>query len=405
MKNCEIVRKLNLKKEPKGRAFLVYFWGLPLIQFIILLTPLFSEVIVFLLLLSASFIWILENKNVYINSYTSIFLLIIIYSLYFLFNFIFNKNQFLINYVVNFIMYALLSVILTFSIVDYKEFLRENLYCSVVVFLIYSVLVIIGLDRLGLGNYMDFGFLVALPAYISMFIGRKLFQYKWILPIEIFCFIEIIFFANRSCLLSILLLWIFIYIFDVKKEKWHFIFITILLLFFLIILIFFDKIIIFFDKIIFSELDINSRIWKKFVEFAVTKDWDALFSGRLDIWSNAIKMFLENPFLGNGIASFESAYGEGYYTHNIILELLTEIGIFGTLIAIIWFCVYSYKAFYKQSRVKKIILIMFFCLAFPKLFLSNHYMKDIAFWGYIGLILKINQDIKRNKIYIYARLR
>ena len=59
------------------------------------------------------------------------------------------------------------------------------------------------------------------------------------------------------------------------------------------------------------------------------------FTGRPDIWDKAIKLFLESPFLGYGIAQSGKVYriskGKYYHAHNAILEVLVEGGVFSAI--------------------------------------------------------------------------
>ena len=59
------------------------------------------------------------------------------------------------------------------------------------------------------------------------------------------------------------------------------------------------------------------------------------FTGRTDIWDKAIRLFLDSPFLGYGIAQSGKVYRlskhKYYHAHNAILEVLVEGGIFSLL--------------------------------------------------------------------------
>ena len=61
-----------------------------------------------------------------------------------------------------------------------------------------------------------------------------------------------------------------------------------------------------------------------------------LSSGRGNIWSNAIDMYLENPIVGSGYGSFGELYGEKMDivdykrgAHNFYIKLLVETGLVG----------------------------------------------------------------------------
>lgn len=52
-------------------------------------------------------------------------------------------------------------------------------------------------------------------------------------------------------------------------------------------------------------------------------------SGRLDLYSNAFKMFLNNPIIGSGNGVFTTIYGMG--VHSLFLQLMAENGMLGLL--------------------------------------------------------------------------
>lgn len=57
------------------------------------------------------------------------------------------------------------------------------------------------------------------------------------------------------------------------------------------------------------------------------------FTGRTEIWDEAVRMFLKKPWLGYGYAQYGKIYrlrkGKYYHGHNIFLELAVEGGILG----------------------------------------------------------------------------
>lgn len=388
----------NLKKEQfKGKAFIYYFWGFPLIQFLITLVPDYSEVVVFLHLLCSCIIWCAENYTVNITQYKKPIILIGIVMLYFLYNLIFKRNDKTISYLIEFVMYGVLSLIYVYFINLKDKFIYYNCIAACMVFLIFSIVPIVGYEKLGMTNYMDFGFAVALPAYMSILLGRKYFKKNYLIIIEIFCFVEILFYANRSCLLSIAFLWLLVYIIDVKKKPFHMLIALLLLSIGVVMIINFKEIVNWVNDEIFVKNDLNVRAWQKIMAFVQNQNWDALFSGRLQIWQNAINMIKEKPWFGWGVGAFENIYGDGYYTHNLILEVLVELGcIFGILFLTI-LIIKIFKLMSSKDRALKMLSILFLAMVFPKLLLSSLYYKDIWFWGLIALILKYGKKELKNE--------
>ncbi len=70
--------------------------------------------------------------------------------------------------------------------------------------------------------------------------------------------------------------------------------------------------------------------------------WDvSSFSGRIGLWEHAFQLFLKHPFWGSGLGTFGEDYqqagypldsGASKYAHNLLLQLLVETGLVGTLL-------------------------------------------------------------------------
>lgn len=59
---------------------------------------------------------------------------------------------------------------------------------------------------------------------------------------------------------------------------------------------------------------------------------ERILAERGNLYKLAVGEFVRRPFLGMGAGGFQVKYGKGYYPHNILLELLSETGIVGTLL-------------------------------------------------------------------------
>lgn len=96
--------------------------------------------------------------------------------------------------------------------------------------------------------------------------------------------------------------------------------------------------------------------------FSTTGDQSSL--ERVDQYNTALNMFKENPFMGEGIGSFSLAYGtldQRSYPHNIFLELLSELGIWGFiafLALLILSLVTIVKVFNKATSEQLCIIIL-----------------------------------------------
>lgn len=86
---------------------------------------------------------------------------------------------------------------------------------------------------------------------------------------------------------------------------------------------------------------------------------------RLELLEVGWDLFLHRPFTGYGIASFASVSGAGYYSHNNYIELLTGIGIIGTLL---YYSIYLYvilKLFkYKKSKIGNFFIVIIILLIY-----------------------------------------
>ena len=92
-------------------------------------------------------------------------------------------------------------------------------------------------------------------------------------------------------------------------------------------------------------------------------------TGRLNIWQGTVNMIRDNPVFGVGIGNFRPMY-ENYapedaspgmhHTHNILLQTLAEIGIFGLLLSLVFLrslAKYIGRLFKKVGGNKKIMII------------------------------------------------
>lgn len=122
-------------------------------------------------------------------------------------------------------------------------------------------------------------------------------------------------------------------------------------------------------------------------------------SGRVSIWENGWKLFVENPLTGIGIYNFlgynTSIFGDKHYMHNTYLEVLTESGIIGfVLFFVFWFLLFKKiifnvrkdktKHFLLPSLISISVLLMSLSLI-ANVFLFLYFT---VFWRYLS-----NRDI------------
>lgn len=64
------------------------------------------------------------------------------------------------------------------------------------------------------------------------------------------------------------------------------------------------------------------------------------FLARTDLWHVALELWQNHPFVGVGVGNWNAAVSMRYRggAHNVLLQILAELGIFGSLITVISFC-------------------------------------------------------------------
>jgi hypothetical protein len=95
--------------------------------------------------------------------------------------------------------------------------------------------------------------------------------------------------------------------------------------------------VIFIFIVIFMQNIMNDNVYLTQV-FGADAEIDERFNRSIN-WRAALEIFQESPWFGHGLGGFYipsvSSPGEGYYAHNLFLELLTEQGIIGLFVLLI----------------------------------------------------------------------
>ena len=121
---------------------------------------------------------------------------------------------------------------------------------------------------------------------------------------------------------------------------------------------------------------------------------------RADLWRKSMAAFKESPILGNGLGSVW--WTVGFYSHNILSDLLSETGVIGTTIAL----VVLIKLFRKltklsdRSEFDMYMLILYIgCLvyiAFSCYWISFH--KLFLIYGYVYGMSNVSLQYKNNQV-------
>lgn len=116
---------------------------------------------------------------------------------------------------------------------------------------------------------------------------------------------------------------------------------------------------------------------------------------RLQIWKDALKKFYRNPVLGSGfgISYHDKISGRTWvHPHNIILEIITELGIVGLCIFLMLFGLISKRAvsIYKQISADSRMVFLFYPLSLIFFFLYSSLHTDLSTeyfkWYFAGMI-------------------
>ena len=117
---------------------------------------------------------------------------------------------------------------------------------------------------------------------------------------------------------------------------------------------------------------------------------------RLQIWKDALNKFKKNPVLGSGfgISYHDTISNQTWvHPHNIILEILTELGIVGFCIFLILFGLIFAKAFFllfQQTSGTDRLTFFFYPLSLLFFFLFSSLHTDLSTeyfkWYFAGII-------------------
>lgn len=366
----------------KELAFVIYIWSFTFLRPILHFFPSLSTIILLgvsigCLVLSLSAKSFIKTKEVY-NSYFYIIGLFLI----FLLDNAFRNTDYSFDLLYNLVYSVIIPLFLFTSISNFKAILLYNSWFSLV------LIFLLGLDPFYeysiFTDYMNYGVKLALPAYIGCYIGYKYLKKKVFILGVVFSLACVLFFSNRSCLLSAIFFTIVInYLSSKNKIK------TIILILFSVLTFYlFSFFLVDFLKLLYSyivSMDYNSySLYKIIYQLENNNNLDVVLSGRDHIWDNAIYLIDENPIFGTGSSFFLANFGT--YPHNIILDILLSFGFVGLITLVVILS----KSFVRYQRMQdldlKIICTWFLFLWFPILFFSLTYSVSFPLWIFIYIM-------------------
>lgn len=157
-------------------------------------------------------------------------------------------------------------------------------------------------------------------------------------------------------------------------------------------------ILIFFLVIVFNYFELDVSMFR----VAGFGEGNTSIDGRIHMWSYFIDNFSYSPLFGNIIV--EQLNGTDNYTHSFLGYMLTHMGIFGTILFVIYL-VNSFKNISKEYRlvydVREKALILYSLIVFLGLFILGNIatpMYWIVVWFLIGfifnpIVLRSNKEV------------
>lgn len=307
----------------------------------------------------------------------------------FILSIIFNNNSYLYLYLYEFLIYGLIPMYLFSKVTDYNMVINIGGKLSIIVFILYCS------DPLNnyyyFSDYMGFGFGCMLPVFFFSCLSRKLLKKNKYIFLELLSLAELLIFCNRGSFLTAILIEMMFFIVDNDKgfNKVAFFKVTVLLTFFFLLIskinYFLVAIQILTKRMHFDSYSISA------ISSMITGNSTGL-SGRDVIWKNALLYFSKSPFIGHGIGSFEKVYN--IYTHNIILETLTSMGLIGVIILIVSIMKYFFKVINDNNKCFYIGLLI---MAIVPLMFSIYIYKWIYFWLFIYIAYAKSRNKKVGK--------
>lgn len=194
-----------------------------------------------------------------------------------------------------------------------------------------------------IGDFFTLGYVFSL--YL-VFFNKKIY---YSIPLLCFAFLGL-FTGSKTVLLLLALSTFLAILLFFGKKRWYLSFISILaaLLLFIVVLS-------------LPQLAPFARRMKDFMDFLLgsgnSVDRSSIL--RSHMIDEAIYLFLRSPLLGNGFASFSELSGSGTYSHNTIVELLSNFGIFTfiTFEVILIYPIYSYLKSGNKDKIETYIFI------------------------------------------------
>lgn len=310
--------------------------------------------------------------------------------LVFLISMIVKSNDNVETYFREYLIYCFPSALFLLSMNDYKFAVNSFCITSLAFFIMCGFLPFTG-SNLGYNAVpyfitgMAYGERISAPCFIGMFLLYKRNNHnKIVLLLLVVCGGIAFLFANRSTLLVIIT---FIVLYHVLLEKFNGkrLFVLIAATVVVILILYNIETILYFINSMLEEYGYRSYTVTKYINYFISGDLGD--SSRSLMYTSAITLFKENPIFGIGIGSFEGSV----YAHNFFIDALTSLGILlGIPVIVITLFGASKIITIKEKEIKTLMLILF-CMCFPRLLFSKTFFNDPYFWIFVTKALSLTK--------------
>src|SRR5690625_1811076 len=293
--------------------------------------------------------------------------------------------------VFNFLFVSIPSLVYMMSIYEKKTFLAVLDKVASILFVLGIILLVLILS--GKSSIETYSMPLCYYLLIPLLIQTKLFLNKFKLSNllgMLLILITVMSIGSRGPLLSFIVFVILYTGFNFKRIYFNrpiqmtFLIITGLFIYVYQKLIL-EKLIVLLDR-----FNIQSRTVR-----LLTVDSNELhLSGRNDLYEGSLNMIAEKPFMGWGLAGEVNQLGT--YSHNFFIEIMISSGVILGSIIIVIYLYYLIKNFQLSNKESRLLIMLWFSIAFIPLIVSGTYLTSIQFWILLGLM--INKNFQREAI-------
>ena len=264
---------------------------------------------------------------------------------------------------------------------------------------IISILVVSGKSDIGIYS-MSLSYYLLLPALVYLNSIFKKFKFSS-LVLFLATILIIISFGSRGPIFAILVFFV-LKLFKFQKQVTYQTILRQIIILSIALLIYLNiKSILLSVNNVLTYLNLSSRSITLFLNDGLNT------SGRDVIYNDAFRSINKSPLFGYGLAGDRIAIGRIDYVHNIFLEIVLNFGLLLGIPLIIYFLLVFFKNIYFRNGEKSNVILLWFCLSFIPLLISNSFLIDMNFWILMGFCLsttysnKPNNSKKLNEVTYY----